>query len=251
MRVVIIEDEKFAADRLEQLLRETAPEINVVARMGSVRESVKWLVHNQAELIFLDIQLSDGISFSIFEQVAVRTPVIFTTAYDQYAIKAFQLNSIAYLLKPIRKKELEESLRKFHELRSAFSIDFDALMAGIKGTAPRYKERFLVQVGAKIKKIETINVAYFYAMEKMVFMKTFDGDSWPVEFSLDKLELMVDQQKFYRINRKYLVNMDAIKEMIAWSRSRVKLILLPKTDDEMDAIVSVERSAGFKRWMGE
>ena len=251
MKVIIIEDEQFAAERLEQLLKETAPEVNIIARLGSVRESVKWLLRNKADLIFLDIQLSDGISFSIFEQVAVRTPIIFTTAYDQYAIKAFKLNSISYLLKPIRKKELEESLNKFHELRTAFSIDFDALMAGIKGTGPQYKERFLVQIGNKIKRVETSEIAYFYAMEKIVFMKTFDDDSWPLDFSLDKLELMIDPERFFRSNRKYLVNVDAIKEMIAWSRSRVKLILNPKTNDELDAIVSIERSPGFKKWMGE
>jgi DNA-binding LytR/AlgR family response regulator len=132
MNVLIVEDESLAADKLEQMLTEIDPSIKVLAKTGSITESARWLMQHTPDLIFLDIQLSDGISFSIFEQVAVNTPVIFTTAYDQYAIKAFQLNSIAYLLKPIRQSDLAESLRKYHTLKSAFSIDFEALLATFK-----------------------------------------------------------------------------------------------------------------------
>lgn len=142
MKILIVEDEKVAANRLEKMLLQIDPEIQVMAKTGTITESAKWLLNNQADLIFLDIQLSDGISFSIFEQVNVSTPIIFTTAYDQYAIKAFQLNSIAYLLKPVRKKELEESLQKYKKLKSAFSIDFESLLAGIQGKKPDYKKRF-------------------------------------------------------------------------------------------------------------
>jgi two-component SAPR family response regulator len=127
MNVLIIEDEKFAADKLEKMLQDVNPTFEVLAKIGSVKESVQWLLHNKADLIFLDIQLSDGISFSIFDQVPVDTPIIFTTAYDQYAIKAFQLNSISYLLKPIRKCDLEEGLKKYETLKSGFGVDFDAL----------------------------------------------------------------------------------------------------------------------------
>ncbi|MGQ7869902.1 LytR/AlgR family response regulator transcription factor [Sunxiuqinia sp. sy24] len=249
MKVLIIEDEKIAAEKLENMLHEIDPEIQVQAKLGSIRESVKWLMQNTTELIFLDIQLSDGISFKIFEQLAVSTPVIFTTAYDQYAIKAFQVNSISYLLKPIRKRELAESLQKFRSLKATFSIDFDALLDQLQGREPDFKKRFLIQIGDKIKKIEVSDIAYFYVFEKGIYIKTFSGNSYPVDFTLDKLEGLVDPGNFFRINRKYLVNMDSISNMFAYSRARVKLELEPQADDEYDTIVSIDRSADFKKWL--
>ena len=223
--------------------------IIVLAKTGSIKESVKWLIDHTADLIFLDIQLSDGISFSIFEQVVVNTPVIFTTAYDQYAIKAFQLNSIAYLLKPIRKSDLAESLKKFQTLKSAFTIDFDTLVTAIQGREPDYKKRFLIQIGEKIRKIEVSEIAYFYVLEKGIYLKTFQGNSYPVEFTLDRLEATLNPEKFFRINRKYMVNMDSIANMIAYSRGRIKLELKLKADEEFEAIVSVDRSSDFKKWL--
>jgi len=249
MKVLIVEDEKVAANRLEKMLSEIDPDIQVLAKTGTITESAKWLLNNQADLIFLDIQLSDGISFSIFDQVSVNTPVILTTAYDQYAIKAFRLNSIAYLLKPIRKKELEDSLQKYKKLKSAFSIDFESLLAGIQGKKPNYKKRFLIQIGDKIKKIETSEIAWFYALEKNVFLKTFQGGSSAVEHTLDALEAVLDPEQFFRINRKYIVHMDAIQSMTAFSRGRVKLKLNPPADDEMETIVSIERASNFKKWL--
>lgn len=249
MKVLIIEDENFAAEKLEMMLKEIDPTIEIVAKLGSIKESVKWLLQNSADLLFLDIQLSDGISFSIFDQVAVNTPVIFTTAYDQYAIKAFQLNSISYLLKPIRKSDLAESFQKFKNLKSAFSIDFDALLSQIQGKQPDFKKRFLIQIGEKIRKVEVSEIAYFYALEKGCFLRTFPGNNYPSEYTLDKLETLLDPAQFFRINRKYLVNMDAISNMVAWSRGRVKLELKPKADEEFDTIVSIDRSADFKKWL--
>lgn len=249
MNVLIIEDEKFAAEKLEDMLHEIDPKINVMAKLGSITESTKWFMQNTADLIFLDIQLSDGISFSIFEQVTVNTPVIFTTAYDQYAIKAFQLNSIAYLLKPIRTSDLAEALKKFDSLKSAFHIDFETLLANIQGKEPALKKRFLIQIGEKIHKIEITETAYFYVLEKAVYLKSFDGKSYPVEFTLDKLETMLNPESFFRINRKFLVNMDSISKMVAYSRGRVKLELKPKPEDEFDTIVSIDRSSDFKKWL--
>ena len=144
MNVLIIEDEALAAEKLEQMVFDLNPAIKVLAKLGSINESVKWLMNNTADLIFLDIQLSDGISFSIFEQVIINTPIIFTTAYDQYAIKAFQLNSISYLLKPIRKTDLAESLKKYQSLKSAFSIDFEMLLANIHERNHDHKKRFIL-----------------------------------------------------------------------------------------------------------
>ena len=249
MNVLIVEDESLAADKLEQMLTEIDPSIRVMAKTGSITESVRWLMQHTPDLIFLDIQLSDGISFSIFEQVAVNTPIIFTTAYDQYAIKAFQLNSIAYLLKPIRQSDLAESLRKYHSLKSAFAIDFEALLATIQGKEPDYRKRFLIQIGEKIRKVEASEVAYYFALERGVYLRTFAGNTYPLEFTLDKLEHMINPAHFFRINRKYIVHVDAIKNMVAWSRSRVKLELNPKADDEMETIVSIDRAAEFKKWL--
>jgi len=249
MKVLLVEDEKVAANRLEKMLLEIDPDIQVMAKTGTITESAKWLLNNQADLIFLDIQLADGVSFSIFDQVNVNTPVIFTTAYDQYAIKAFQLNSIAYLLKPIRKKELEDSLQKFKKIKSAFTIDFDSLLEGIQGKKQDYKKRFLIQIGDKIKKVETSEIAWFHAVEKNVFLKTFQHKSMAIDYSLDALENLLDPGQFFRINRKYFVNMDAIESMTAFSRGRVKIKLNPPADDEMETIVSVERAANFKKWL--
>jgi len=249
MNILIIEDEAFAAEKLEQMLLDINPAIKVLAKLGSINESVKWLMNHTAELIFLDIQLSDGISFSIFEQVTINTPIIFTTAYDQYAIKAFELNSISYLLKPIRKKDLEESLQKYQALKSAFSIDFEMLLANMQGREPEYKKRFLIQIGEKISKIEISETAYFYVLYKGVFLKTFEGKSYPVEYTLDKLESLLNPELFFRINRKFLVNMEAISKMVAYSRGRVKLELKPKPEDDFDTIVSIDRSSDFKKWL--
>ncbi|MEE4215507.1 MAG: LytTR family DNA-binding domain-containing protein [Bacteroidales bacterium] len=251
MKVLIIEDEKLAADKLGEMLKSIEPDIEILAKIGSVKESVKWLMNNSADLIFLDIQLSDGISFNIFEQVMVNTPVIFTTAYDQYAVKAFQLNSIAYLLKPVRKRDLEESLRKFETFKSAFIIDFGSLLAQLKGKKPEYKKRFMIQIGDRIRKVEVSDIACFYSMDRTTFLKTFTNKNYPVDQSLDKLESLLDPEKFFRINRKYIVNMDAIKSMVAYSRGRVKLELDPPADNETDAIVSIERSSGFKKWLNK
>lgn len=249
MNVLIIEDEKIAAERLEGMLQELNDSVNVLAKLGSIKESVKWLMANTADLIFLDIRLSDGISFSIFEQVTIDTPIIFTTAYEQYAIKAFQLNSIAYLLKPITRKELAESLEKYKQLKSAFTIDFGSLLEQIQGKEPALKKRFLIQIGEKIKKIETRDVAYFYAFEKGVYLKTFQENMYPVDFSLDKLQQLINPSVFFRINRKYLINIDSISTMTAYSRGRIKLELKPPADDEFDTIVSIERSSDFKKWL--
>ena len=249
MNILIIEDEVFAAEKLEQMLFDINPAISVLAKLGSINESVKWLMNNTTDLIFLDIQLSDGISFSIFEQVTINTPIIFTTAYDQYAIKAFQLNSISYLLKPIRKKDLEESLKKYQSLKSAFSIDFEMLLANIQGRKPDYKKRFLIQIGEKIRKVELSEIAYFFVLEKAVYLKTFQGNSYPVEYTLDKLESLINPEKFFRINRKYIVSIDSISNMLAYSRSRVKLELKPNAEEELDTIVSIDRSSDFKKWL--
>lgn len=249
LNVLIIEDEELAADRLESMIREIDPGFTVMAKIGSVMESVKWLSTHTADLIFLDIQLSDGLSFGIFDRVNVQTPIVFTTAYDEYAIKAFQLNSIAYLLKPIRKNDLMESLQKYQALKSAFTIDFERLLANLQGKKPEYKKRFLIQTGDKIRKVEISDIAWFYALDKGVYLRTFQNNTYPAESSLDSLEQQIDPSQFFRINRKYLVNMEAIANMVAWSRGRIKLELKPKADDEFDSVVSIDRASEFRKWL--
>lgn len=249
MRVLIIEDEVLAAERLEEMLYEIDPSVKVVAKIGSISESVEWLKANNADLIFLDIQLSDGLSFTIFDEIKVSSPVIFTTTYDQYAIKAFDLNSIAYLLKPISQKKLEESIKKFKSLKTAFAIDIAALSEMLNRKEGRYKERILLQIGQNYKKIEVSDIAYFYAVDSGIYVRTFSGASYPIDFPLEKVETMFDPEIFFRINRKLLISHKAIGHMVAYSRGRIKITLNPMIEDELDAIVSINRSAEFKKWM--
>jgi DNA-binding LytR/AlgR family response regulator len=249
MKVLIIEDEAIAAKRLEEKLKEIDMECEILEKIGSVKESVKWLSNHVADLIFLDIQLSDGLSFSIFEQVKITTPIIFTTAYDQYAIKAFQLNSIAYLLKPIKKRELEESLQKYKTMRKAFSVDVDQLLSAFSNHGKEYKERFLIRIGDIMKKVNTDEIAYFFAEDKSVYLVTLEDKKLPIDYSLDALEKELDPNQFFRIHRGLMVNIESIESMIAWTRSRVKLEVKPATGKNLDTIVSTSRSQDFKEWM--
>lgn len=249
MNVLIIEDEALAADKLEKTLLEIQPDARVVAKLDSVEEAVKWFMKHQADLIFLDIQLSDGLSFSIFEQVQVNTPIIFTTAYDQYSIKAFELNSVDYLLKPVQKEKLQAALHKFDSLRSAFQVDFQTLLQHMDPGRQQYKERFVVQAGMRIRKVDVKDIAYFYSLEKSTFLKTFKGDEYPLEKSLSALEPLLNPEHFFRINRKYILNMDAIDSMLAYSRARVKVVLKPDEYSGQDTVVSIDRAAAFREWL--
>ncbi|BDQ03578.1 MAG: DNA-binding response regulator [Ignavibacterium sp.] len=249
MKTIIIEDEKLAAERLEELIKEIDSSIEISAKLTSVEQSIKYLKQNKPDLIFLDIQLEDGLSFSIFEKVDVDVPIIFTTAYDQYAIKAFKLNSIDYLLKPIKKDELREALNKYKNIKSSYLMDFEEIIRSIQNKDISYKKRFLIQYGQKIKKVEIDEVAYFYALEKNVFLTTSSGSTFPIDFTLDKLQDVIDPEKFFRINRKMIVAFSAIKNMIPYSRSRIKIELNPPEPKEVEALVSVERSSAFKEWM--
>jgi DNA-binding LytR/AlgR family response regulator len=248
MNVAIIEDEKLAAERLAALLTDIDPSIAILAQLPSVEASIAWLREHTPDLLFLDIQLSDGLSFSIFDAVDVRVPVIFTTAYDQYAIKAFKLNSVDYLLKPIRKEDLRGSLQKYRDLKGAYTIDFEELLRTLHGKAA-YKQRFLVQYAQKIRKVESGDVAYFFALEKGVFLVTGQKETLPVDYTLDRLEELLDPTKFFRINSKMIVAFKAIRHMIPYSRSRIKIELEPPEPKTVEALVSVERSAAFKEWL--
>jgi DNA-binding LytR/AlgR family response regulator len=254
MQVLIIEDEKPAADKLVRALQRIDEDIRVLDVLDSVHKAVAWLKEQRADLIFLDIHLSDGLSFSIFEQLEAAgmrqldMPIIFTTAYDEYAIKAFRLNSIDYLLKPIGRRELESSLHKFRRLQhshTGIKQDMRSLLESLQ--QPRYKKRFMVSYGQRMKSVHAADIAYFYAHEKMVFMLTFERQQYMTDHTIGELDELLDPEPFFRINRKFIVNIDAIQQMHAYSKSRVKLELLPESP--MDAVVSVERSPGFKAWL--
>jgi DNA-binding LytR/AlgR family response regulator len=248
MKVVIIEDEKLATDSLEQMLLSIDGSIQVLAKIESVRNAVRWLSNNKADLIFLDVQLSDGISFNIFEQVNIKTPVIFTTAYDQYAIKAFKLNSIDYLLKPIDINELRQSIDKYKIMQQESDLSFDikTLMESLKKTV-QYQTRFLVHAGQKIKSIKTSEIAYLYVRERDVYLCTHDNKHYDIDYTLDKLQEILDPNKFFRINRQYIIHIDAIENMYTISKSRVKIGLKPPTEE--DTIVSFNNAHEFKLWL--
>jgi DNA-binding LytR/AlgR family response regulator len=247
--VLIIEDEAVAADRLEEVLNKVDSNLQIVGKIGSVQASVQWLMQHQADLIFMDIQLSDGLCFSIFDQLSITTPIIFTTAYDEYAIKAFQLNSISYLLKPIREADVKESLDKYDRMKGEFETDINQLLRSIRGDKPEYKRRFLVRIGDIYKKIDTQQLAYFYAMDKHVFAQTFEGKKLPIDQSLDTLERILDPDHFFRINRGYVINSEAIASMEAWSRGRIRLELTPPHGSTDAVVVSISRSPEFKQWL--
>jgi DNA-binding LytR/AlgR family response regulator len=249
IRVLIIEDEQPAADFLETQVKQLDQDIKVLAKIATVRDSVAWLSTNETDLIFMDIHLADGSSFNIFEQVEFTAPIIFTTAFDQYAIKAFKVNSIDYLLKPIGEEDLKAALGKFRSQRQLKTGEVGELKEILKtlGSKPEYRQRWMVYAGEKIRTVKTTDIAYFYIMEKQVFLCTFDGKQSGVDLSLDKIETLVDPELFFRINRKFIVNFEAIDSMYRLSNSRIKLELKPQTDEE--TIVSFHRLGTFRKWL--
>jgi two-component system LytT family response regulator len=248
MKALIIEDEQPTAQRLVKLLNEADPEIEVVAILDSVSGSIDWLMNNSSpDVVFQDIHLADGSCFEIYKTVKTNAPVIFTTAYDQYAIEAFKVNSIDYLLKPISREQLKQSLIKLREIaRGKPSLpDYQSFAHQLEPN--HYQKRFMVRFGQKIKVIETNDIAYWYTTGGNQFFKTFGGDAYPSDFSLEKLETMLDPEQYFRINRQMIIHIKAIKEMYTYSKSRIKIDLHPTADFEV--ISSTERSGPFKRWL--
>jgi DNA-binding LytR/AlgR family response regulator len=251
IQTLIVEDEKPAAEHLEKLLRDCDYEIEVLQRTDSISQTMEWLEgHPSPDLIFLDIQLADGLSFEIFKPLNIKCPVIFTTAYKEYAIRAFKLNSIDYLLKPVGKEELNFALEKYSEQKrmepsqKPLSDKVEALLHMLNHP---FKSRFTVSVGPRIKFIKTEEIRYFYSLEKSSFLHTSSGKSYDIPYSLDQVEAKLDPGQFFRISRKCIVNMDAIQEMITYSSSRLKLIL--KDVEQEDILVSRRRIKEFKEWL--
>jgi DNA-binding LytR/AlgR family response regulator len=245
MKVVIVEDERLASKRLEQLLKKVEPYIEVLQILESVDEAVNWFSQNtKPDLIFMDIQLDDGISFEIFDAVKIDAPVIFTTAYNEYAIKAFKVNSVDYLLKPIEQEALATAIQKFKKL-FAGKNEFEEKLAKVFGQiSPKFKSRFFVKVGIRYQSVPVENICCFFVEERCTFLKTNNDKTYDLDYSLEQLQNMVDTGKFFRINRNYLVNINCIEEIISYSTNRLKLKL-----GKTELIVSRDKVAEFKQWM--
>lgn len=249
VKVLIIEDEELAAQKLVMLLMQINPYLNVISILSSVKESVEWLKMNSADLIFLDINLSDDLSFKIFEKVQVETPIIFTTAYDEYAIKAFKQNSLDYLLKPIAVDELRASLEKYERYKnrgSGLDEKLQSLVADYVGQLD-FKKRILVSYGGRSKSISVVDVAYIYAYEKGVYLTSFEGTNYLTDETLDRLTEQLDGNKFFRVNRKFLVNAQSITDIEKYSTRRLKVNVLPCPRTEI--IVPADRISIFRAWL--
>jgi DNA-binding LytR/AlgR family response regulator len=247
MRILIVEDEKLAAERLITLLNEYDASIEVIACLESVEETVKYLQRHAApDLVLLDIHLSDGHSFEIFNQVSYSGPVIFTTAYDQYALEAFKIFSIDYILKPVTLEALANAMKKFRNLSTGFvSADYRQLLPQL--TSREYKKRFLGKVGQRLFFLETSDIAYFQADNKVVYLVDKEGNRYVVEQTMEKLATLLNPQEFFRLNRRYIVRISAIQQVKPYFNGRLKLSLKGTShSDEM--VISRERVSEFKMW---
>ena len=251
MNIIIIEDEKPAA----RLLQRKLEKLNYVVKalLHSVEESISWFENNaHPDLIFLDIQLSDGLSFEIFDKIDIKSPIIFTTAYDEYALRAFKLNSIDYLLKPIEEEELETAINKFQnqfQKNAVSSLDFEAIRRMLVNPVQKeYKNRFSVKIGNQIKVVLIDEIECFYSENKGTYMHTIDNRDYLLDISLEQLETELNPDLFYRISRKFIIPLQSIKEIQVYTNSRLKVILPTYKEDEV--IVSREKVSDFKSWIG-
>jgi len=248
MKAYILDDEPAAVRRLQQLLTGIDPDVEIVATLSSIETSVEWFDrHPSPDLVLMDIHLADGSSFEIFEKAKVDAPVIFATAYDEYALKAFKVNAIDYLLKPIKEEELRQAMERVSGQAVREDAGEDILSRLLEAGFIKKQRRVLVKMGQSIKLVELDQVAYFYSRDKITFAVMPGKQRYPLDQSLDQVEQMVDPASYFRINRQFLVRLDAIEEMVVYSKSRIKLKLNPPTEE--DAIVSKERSPDFRKWL--
>lgn len=249
MKILILEDENLASEKLQRTVLEIEPNTEVVGTLQSVSSAVEWLTRNpHPDLILSDIRLLDGLCFEIFRQVKTETPVIFTTAYDQYAIKAFEVNSIDYLLKPVQKEKLKAGLDKLKN-RQRSVPDYQEVLRILKSGQAEYKSRFMVRFGQKIVAVPVEKIAYFFSENKLTYIVTQDGKRYPADQPLDELALMLDPKVFFRANRQYMVGFASIAAIHPYFKGRVKLELNPQTADEI--VISSERTPEFKKWIDQ
>jgi two-component system, LytTR family, response regulator LytT len=254
MKILIVEDEELAVKKLQKTLAAVDASANVVGVTDSIKSSVEWLQDNpQPDLILMDIELADGQSFEIFNLTDVKSPVIFTTSYDEYALKAFKVNSVDYLLKPIQKEELQTALQKFQKLKGNGSndINIDSLVKELqqKLQPKEYRKRFLVKHAQKLVSVEIEEIAYFYSDGRLNFFKTTDNKKFVVDYTMDELEDMLDPEKYFRISRSFYVSINSVDKIDDYFGNRLILGLKPAVDKE--ALVSREKVTDFKKWMGK
>jgi len=247
MKVIILEDEPRAANHLERLLAKVAPNMIVIAKLDSVRDGLKYLRTNlEPDLLFSDVQLADGLSFEIFNQFDVRCPIIFTTAYDHYAIDAFKTNGIDYLLKPIEEERLSKAIEKARQFSPGLILE-KMLTMNNPAYGKSYKSRFMVKVGDKIKSIPVEEILTFFSQEKGTYLLTTDKHNYNIEYTLDQIEQMLDPEIYFRINRKYIVSIQTCTNILAWTNSRLRLKI--EGIDDPDIFVARERVQEFKNWL--
>ena len=260
MKILIVEDEELAVKKIRKTLSEVDGNAEVVGVADSISGTVNWLQSNPSpDLILMDIELSDGQSFEIFSRVQVKSAVVFTTSYDEYALKAFKVNSIDYLLKPIQKEDLEAALNKYRQMKKIYanektadsSLNMDALVKELqqKLQPKEFRKRFLVKHGQKLVSVEVDEIAYFFSDGRLNFFKTDDNRKFVVDYTMDELEEMLDPQKYFRISRAFYVSVRSIGQIHDYFGNRLLLHLKPSVDKE--AIVSREKVTDFKKWMGK
>jgi DNA-binding LytR/AlgR family response regulator len=251
MKTIIIEDEKPAAEKLLKAIQKTDASIEVQAVLNSIKVAVEWLQQNpMPDLLFMDIELGDGLSFKIFDKINISSPVIFCTAFDEYWQEAFEHNSIDYLLKPVKQEKLEIALNKYDKLKQHFASSFQQLQQWQQQPAGNgYKKRFLVKRGTDYVSVKTEDIAYFYATHKLVCMVDNKNQKFILDQSLAEIEKQLDPSQFYRVNRKYLMNLSAIKKIKSYPKSKLQLEVEPTVSE--DIIISQEAVAAFKEWMGQ
>lgn len=251
MKALIIEDEPHAQEELKRLIKKADPSIKILAALGTVEDSIAWFEANdEPDIIFMDIQLSDGLSFDIFETIEIHSPIIFTTAYDEYAIRAFEQNSIDYLLKPIEPQDLNKALKKLEKVQKKMSKKSPAiteeLISHLTGKKS-YKSRFLIKKGESIRYISINDIAFFYSSSEITFILTKDKLKYAVDYTLDELMEMVDPSLFFRVSRKYIASISSVEEVRKHFNSRMKLLLKPPPPDEI--LVSRARVPEFLKWL--
>jgi two-component system, LytTR family, response regulator LytT len=254
MNVLILEDEILSAQRAKTLLHEHDPTISVVETIDSVEDATDWLSRNpEPDLMLVDIHLSDGLSFDLFKKVQIKSPVIFTTAYDQYAIQAFKMNSIDYLLKPLDKAELGFALNKFNALsqerKSLLTSDIQRIMQTFQASNKKYKNRFLVKFGDNIQFKNTDEIAYIFADDKITYLVSIEGRRFIIDYKLEQLEDLLDPQFFFRLNRKFIIRIDAVQKIKTLINSRLQVFLKPNF--EQDIFVSKDKMSEFKTWLDQ
>lgn len=259
MKILIVEDEELAVRKLQKTLADVDSTASVVGVTESIESTVAWLQKNpDPDLILMDIELADGQSFEIFSRVEVKSPVVFTTSYDEFALKAFKVNSVDYLLKPIQKDELESALNKYRQIKGLYSpslpasdFNIDSLVKELqqKLQLKEFRKRFLVKHAQKLVSIEVDEIAYFFSDGRLNFFKTFDNRKFVVDYTMDELEVMLDPEKYFRISRSFYISVESVDQIHDYFGNRLLLHLKPAVDKE--ALVSREKVSDFKKWMGK